>query len=228
MKLLFAPAFAKTLASTSGTPSICCTSGKPQTSSLSNYNDYTWPNDLRFKQFNQRKTQPTIPTMAENAPPGSSKDAATDGSRGMPYYERLRRDLRESLQKKRLIDNNLVGELCRSVCKSSCLLFICSSPSKTISYAMKQHTSRRPAPATSSKASTTTSRARQRQQQPRGLVLQPGAKLRLAMRTEYSVAVRRASFERHPLRALRKPLPHTHPPRPRPSLRASRAKPQTA
>jgi chromatin modification-related protein EAF6 len=47
--------------------------------------------------------------MAENAPPGSSKDATTDASRGMPYYERLRRDLRESLQKKRGIDNSLVG-----------------------------------------------------------------------------------------------------------------------
>ncbi|OAF99021.1 NuA4-domain-containing protein, partial [Paraphaeosphaeria sporulosa] len=30
-----------------------------------------------------------------------------DASRGMPYYERLRRDLRESLQKKRAIDHNL-------------------------------------------------------------------------------------------------------------------------
>jgi chromatin modification-related protein EAF6 len=46
--------------------------------------------------------------MAENAPPGSADRAATDNSRGMPYYERLRRDLRESLNKKRLIDNNLV------------------------------------------------------------------------------------------------------------------------
>lgn len=46
--------------------------------------------------------------MAENAPPGSANNAASDASRGMPYYERLRRDLRESLNKKRLIDNNLV------------------------------------------------------------------------------------------------------------------------
>jgi chromatin modification-related protein EAF6 len=47
--------------------------------------------------------------MAENAPPGNSKDAPADASRGMPYYERLRRDLRESLAKKRTIDNSLVG-----------------------------------------------------------------------------------------------------------------------
>jgi chromatin modification-related protein EAF6 len=49
--------------------------------------------------------------MAENAPPATTAaaNAAADvASRGMPYYERLRRDLRESLQKKRQIDANLV------------------------------------------------------------------------------------------------------------------------
>jgi chromatin modification-related protein EAF6 len=46
--------------------------------------------------------------MSENAPPAGAANGATDASRGMPYYERLRRDLRESLQKKRLLDNNLV------------------------------------------------------------------------------------------------------------------------
>lgn len=46
--------------------------------------------------------------MTENAPPTGAAAAVPDASRGMPYYERLRRDLRESLQKKRMIDNNLV------------------------------------------------------------------------------------------------------------------------
>ncbi|KAB2106526.1 hypothetical protein AG0111_0g5364 [Alternaria gaisen] len=46
--------------------------------------------------------------MAENAAPGSANNTGADSSRGMPYYERLRRDLRESLNKKRLIDNNLL------------------------------------------------------------------------------------------------------------------------
>jgi chromatin modification-related protein EAF6 len=46
--------------------------------------------------------------MTENAPPGSANTASDAASRGMPYYERLRRDLRESLQKKRILDNNLV------------------------------------------------------------------------------------------------------------------------
>ncbi|KAH6638290.1 histone acetyltransferase subunit NuA4-domain-containing protein [Boeremia exigua] len=45
--------------------------------------------------------------MAENAPPGGANAASDAASRGMPYYERLRRDLRESLQKKRVLDNNL-------------------------------------------------------------------------------------------------------------------------
>jgi len=47
--------------------------------------------------------------MAENAAaPGSAKDTAADASRGVPYYERLRRDLRDLLQKKRAIDSGLV------------------------------------------------------------------------------------------------------------------------
>ena len=48
-------------------------------------------------------------TMAENAAPGSANNTGADSSRGMPYYERLRRDLRESLNKKRIIDNSLVS-----------------------------------------------------------------------------------------------------------------------
>ncbi|KAI4651710.1 uncharacterized protein J4E79_009191 [Alternaria viburni] len=46
--------------------------------------------------------------MAENAAPGSANNTGADSSRGMPYYERLRRDLRESLNKKRIIDNSLL------------------------------------------------------------------------------------------------------------------------
>ena len=39
--------------------------------------------------------------MAENIPP-------PDNTRGVPYYEKLKRDLRETLQKKRLLDQNMV------------------------------------------------------------------------------------------------------------------------
>ena len=47
--------------------------------------------------------------MSENAPPvGNAPNTSQDASRGMPYYEKLRRDLRETLQKKRLLDQNMV------------------------------------------------------------------------------------------------------------------------
>ncbi|KAI9845843.1 MAG: hypothetical protein M1837_004524 [Sclerophora amabilis] len=50
--------------------------------------------------------------MAENAfPPGASVagGAKPDPNRGLPYYEKLRRDLRETLQKKRLLDKNMAS-----------------------------------------------------------------------------------------------------------------------
>ena len=40
--------------------------------------------------------------MAENIPP-------PDNTRGVPYYEKLKRDLRDTLQKKRLLDKNMVS-----------------------------------------------------------------------------------------------------------------------
>jgi hypothetical protein len=165
--------------------------------------------------------------MAENAPPGSSKDAAADTSRGMPYYERLRRDLRESLQKKRTIDNNLVGEAHQQSRRRK-LTSMCSSDWKTRSSRRKRRTSKRRAPATSSRASTTISKAQRQLQQRAGLVRRHGARLPLAMRTGYSVVVRRASSESHPHRVPRRLLPRTHPRQLRPFLRASRVNPQTA
>lgn len=48
--------------------------------------------------------------MAETVPPTTSTTPANvDSARGMPYYEKLRRDLRETLQKKRLLDKNMVS-----------------------------------------------------------------------------------------------------------------------
>jgi chromatin modification-related protein EAF6 len=50
--------------------------------------------------------------MAENVPPGSAGKTATtttdSTARGLPYYEKLRRDLRDTIQKKRLLDKNIV------------------------------------------------------------------------------------------------------------------------
>ncbi|KAL8729834.1 MAG: hypothetical protein Q9166_004475 [cf. Caloplaca sp. 2 TL-2023] len=42
--------------------------------------------------------------MTENVPPSTTADNTT---RGIPYYEKLKRDLRETLQKKRLLDKNM-------------------------------------------------------------------------------------------------------------------------
>jgi chromatin modification-related protein EAF6 len=51
--------------------------------------------------------------MAENAPPQpttpSTGNAPTDSSRGMPYYEKLRKDLRDALSKKRALDQQLTS-----------------------------------------------------------------------------------------------------------------------
>lgn len=50
--------------------------------------------------------------MTENVPPASAgKSTAKDdaGSRGLPYYEKLRRDLRDTLNRKRALDRNLVS-----------------------------------------------------------------------------------------------------------------------
>ena len=44
--------------------------------------------------------------MAENVAPSSGANA--DATRGVPYYEKLKRDLRETLNKKRILDKNLV------------------------------------------------------------------------------------------------------------------------
>lgn len=47
--------------------------------------------------------------MAENVPPGSAtKPVTTEQPRGLPYYEKLRRDLRDTIQKKRILDRSLV------------------------------------------------------------------------------------------------------------------------
>ena len=51
--------------------------------------------------------------MSENAPPGPGGAPATvntsaDVSRGVPYYEKIRRDLKDTIQKKRILDQNLV------------------------------------------------------------------------------------------------------------------------
>ena len=47
--------------------------------------------------------------MTENTVLNSNAPTA-DATRGVPYYEKLKRDLRETLQKKRLLDKNMVEQ----------------------------------------------------------------------------------------------------------------------
>ncbi|KAF2835526.1 NuA4-domain-containing protein [Patellaria atrata CBS 101060] len=48
--------------------------------------------------------------MAENAPPGTNgANGTSDAARGQPYYEKLRRDLRDAIQKKRILDQNMAN-----------------------------------------------------------------------------------------------------------------------
>jgi len=49
------------------------------------------------------------PTMAENAPPTSAGASGQgDSSRGMPYFEKLRRDLRNTIKQKRELEERMV------------------------------------------------------------------------------------------------------------------------
>ncbi|KAI5298367.1 hypothetical protein KEM56_004120, partial [Ascosphaera pollenicola] len=52
----------------------------------------------------------TTPATGVTAGPGTlgaSTSGADQQTRGLPYYERLRRDLRDTIQKKRLLDKNM-------------------------------------------------------------------------------------------------------------------------
>ena len=48
--------------------------------------------------------------MAETAQP-RVQAVNSEATRGLPYYEKLKRDLRETLQKKRTLDKNMVNAL---------------------------------------------------------------------------------------------------------------------
>jgi chromatin modification-related protein EAF6 len=59
-----------------------------------------------------------VPTTVTNQP-GASNNSNSNGTasaqsganRGLPYYEKLRRELRDTLQKKRLMDKSMVCHL---------------------------------------------------------------------------------------------------------------------
>lgn len=134
--------------------------------------------------------------MAENTASGSAVSA--DPTRGLPYYEKLKKDLRETLQKKRLLDKNMVSHIQRwfAFAPSDSLANRCRQHLKIKYIAMKHLISKRRAPETLSKASTIISRALQPQAlqlpiQVAGQVLDE--KVRLLKEIESSVGARLAS-----------------------------------
>lgn len=52
----------------------------------------------------------TATAAANSAPSTAANTADPAATRGVPYYEKLRKELRETLQKKRLLDKNLVRQ----------------------------------------------------------------------------------------------------------------------
>lgn len=89
----------------------------------------------------QGKDSPYL-TMAENVPP-------PDNTRGVPYYEKLKRDLRDTLQKKRLLDKNMVPAVPQDP-QQACplILFPPRPPLKIRSSATSRPTSKKRVPAT--------------------------------------------------------------------------------
>ena len=77
--------------------------------------------------------------------------AANNENRGLPYYEKLRRELRDTLQKKRLMDKSMVMNTPisrHSLVKRVGKLISHRPNSKNKSTALSNHTSKTPAPAT--------------------------------------------------------------------------------
>jgi chromatin modification-related protein EAF6 len=63
---------------------------------------------------------PSAIAGAANAP--ADQNAA---SRGLPYYEKLRRELRDTLQKKRLMDKSMVSRQCRVLAMDATWFLCC-------------------------------------------------------------------------------------------------------
>lgn len=94
--------------------------GAPTTSTPSNNNPTTTPANTtdttnQSEQQTSSASQPAVPSAANNKNPGANPAAPSTGAtpannenRGLPYYEKLRRELRDTLQKKRLMDKSMV------------------------------------------------------------------------------------------------------------------------
>jgi chromatin modification-related protein EAF6 len=58
------------------------------------------------------ENDPPMAAAASNGAGTGGNGGMTDGTmaRGIPYYEKLRRELRDTIQRKRLLDKNLVSQ----------------------------------------------------------------------------------------------------------------------
>jgi hypothetical protein len=101
--------------------------------------------------------------MAENIPPGSKDVSSADSTRGLPYYEKLKRDLRETLQKKRMLDKTMVSLSLHGASKP--LLIMRRRLWNNRYTAWKNPISKKRRQGISSRGLTTTSKARLRREQ---------------------------------------------------------------
>ncbi|OJI85641.1 hypothetical protein ASPTUDRAFT_55254 [Aspergillus tubingensis CBS 134.48] len=98
-----APAPATTTTSTAGPTSTTTTNSTAPNSTPNNNNAN--PNSTSNLNSNNNSTS----NNTSNPNPNQSNDssASSTANRGLPYYEKLRRELRDTLQKKRLMDKSM-------------------------------------------------------------------------------------------------------------------------
>ncbi|GKZ67031.1 hypothetical protein AnigIFM63309_000010 [Aspergillus niger] len=101
------PAAATPAASTAPAPATTTTSTAGPTSTTTT--NSTAPNPTPNNSNANNNSNNTTSTSTSNPNPNQSADssASSTANRGLPYYEKLRRELRDTLQKKRLMDKSM-------------------------------------------------------------------------------------------------------------------------
>ncbi|GKZ34684.1 hypothetical protein AbraIFM66950_004998 [Aspergillus brasiliensis] len=101
------PAAAATpAASTAPAPATSTSTAGPTSTTTTNS---TAPNPTSNNNNTNSNSNNTTSTSTSNPNPNQSTDssASSTANRGLPYYEKLRRELRDTLQKKRLMDKSM-------------------------------------------------------------------------------------------------------------------------
>ncbi|PYH90891.1 NuA4-domain-containing protein [Aspergillus ellipticus CBS 707.79] len=92
-----APAAGTPSATTNGSNSLTTS-----TTATNNNNTSTTNNNS-----NNNNNNSSLPNTTNNAAAANAQSAESSSARGLPYYEKLRRELRDTLQKKRLMDKSM-------------------------------------------------------------------------------------------------------------------------